>query len=213
MEWVVVDGGSTDDTLAEIDASIFLIDTLVTESDNGIYDAMNKGWRAASGDFLWYINAGDELFPNSIERLKEVVGSWATNRIYCGQWMIKFTNGRETLKEPKPSELNFRMAVSHQATLHPRQAILGTSMYDTGFRLAADYDFFLRARLGGVPFENFDFPLIIYQKGGRTDQSPIQSRRETIVALWRAGSDRKWRGTFKYLTEVVRILVRRVFFF
>lgn len=213
VEWIVVDGGSTDGTLMEIDASGPLVDNLVSENDNGIYDAMNKGWRAAGGDFLWYVNAGDEIFPNAIERLNEVVGSWSKDCIYCGPWLVNLTDGRQILKKPNPSELKFRMAVSHQAILHPRQAIMGTSMYDTRFRLAADYDLFLRASLRGVSFKNLDFPLIIYHKGGRTDQSPIQSKFETVVALWRARSDRRWRGTFKYLNEVIKILLERFFRF
>ena len=60
-EWVVIDGGSTDNTLTVLDLYSDIIDIKISEHDNGIYDAMNKGVKFASGRFIININAGDEM--------------------------------------------------------------------------------------------------------------------------------------------------------
>lgn len=210
LEWVVMDGGSTDGTLAEIEQAGGLIDTLVSERDGGIYDAMNKGARAARGDFLWYMNAGDEVFPDALARLSEVVGAWSADAIYCAPWVVRFRDGTETLRHPAPEELTFRMSVSHQSTIHSRMALLDASMYDERYKLAADFDFFLRTRLRGVPFHTIDIPLTRYHKGGRTDQAPISSKIETISSLWRSTSNEKWKGIFRYAREIRKVLRRSV---
>jgi len=206
LEWLVIDGGSTDGTLAEIKQADNLIDSLISERDGGIYDAMNKGARAAKGDFLWYMNAGDEIFPDALAHLSEVVGAWSADAIYCAPWVVRFPDGSETLRHPAPEELTFRMSVGHQATIHSKKALLDASMYDERYQLAADFDFFLKARLQGVPFHTLDTPLTRYYKGGRTDQAPISSKIETILSLWRSNSREKWRGIFKYTREIRNVL-------
>ena len=62
LEYVIVDGASTDGTLELIGRYADRIDRLVSEPDRGLYDAMNKGLERATGDFVWYINAGDRIF-------------------------------------------------------------------------------------------------------------------------------------------------------
>lgn len=205
LEWVVVDGGSTDDTLNEIRNAGDLIDVLISERDAGIYDAMNKGCRAARGEFLWYMNAGDEVYPEAVARLSDALPSWDIERIYCAPWVEHLQNGAQTLKKPKPEELPFRMSVSHQATIHSKKALVDASMYDVRYRLAADYDFLLRVHLAGVEFCTLDFPLAHFYKGGATDQNRVVSKMETIAALWRNRSDQKWKGTRKYLRQMRKI--------
>ena len=61
IEYIVVDGASTDDTLRMAESRRDLIDLLISEPDNGIYDAMNKGIKLAHGTYLLFLNAGDEL--------------------------------------------------------------------------------------------------------------------------------------------------------
>lgn len=210
LEWVVIDGGSTDGTLREIQYAGGLVDTLISERDRGIYDAMNKGARAARGDFLWYMNAGDEIFPNALLHLSSEVDDWSTEGIYCAPWVIRFSDGTETLRHPAPDELTFRMSVSHQATIHSKTALQNASMYDEQYRLAADFDFLLKARLRGIPFYTVDIPLARYHRGGRTDQYPISSKIESIFSLWRNTSSDKRKGIAKYSRDILNVLRKSV---
>lgn len=70
FEYIIIDGNSTDGTLVLVDK--FGVKNIVSEPDNGIYDAMNKGLAMATGEYIWFMNAGDELFDNDVvERLVE----------------------------------------------------------------------------------------------------------------------------------------------
>ena len=73
IEYIVIDGASKDDTLNIIEEYSPHISKWITETDKGIYDAMNKGIRLASGKFIWFLNAGDRAFNNRVvERLKAI---------------------------------------------------------------------------------------------------------------------------------------------
>lgn len=71
FEWIVIDGGSNDETLAIFDKYKSRIDKFVSESDNGRYDAMNKGIRLASGEYLNFMNAGDLFYHKNILQLSD----------------------------------------------------------------------------------------------------------------------------------------------
>jgi glycosyltransferase involved in cell wall biosynthesis len=68
VQYIIIDGGSTDDTLNVIKRYEDSIDVLLSESDNGIYDAMNKGLNYATGDLVYFLNAGDYLCNNDVLR-------------------------------------------------------------------------------------------------------------------------------------------------
>ena len=70
IEFVIIDGGSTDKTIDIIRQYEDSIDLWISEKDNGIYDAMNKGLERISGDFVWFMNAGDEIYDkNTVEKI------------------------------------------------------------------------------------------------------------------------------------------------
>lgn len=210
LEWIVIDGGSTDETIREIEEARHLIDGVVSEKDTGIYNAMNKGARAANGDLLWYMNAGDEVFPGALGRLDGIVDVLSDEKIYCAPRLIIFQDGTEKLDPPQPEALTHRMSISHQATIHPRELPPVASAYDERYRLAGDFDFFLRAKIGGAQFETLDFPLAIFHRGGRTDQYPITGEIEKISSLWRNSSPERLKGSRRYIRRIRKIIQRRV---
>ena len=65
VEWIVVDGNRTDGSVDFLNSISSEIDTLIVESDKGIYDAMNKGLAAATGEYVWFLNSGDSFYNNS----------------------------------------------------------------------------------------------------------------------------------------------------
>lgn len=75
FEHVVVDGGSIDDTWKIVEAHRDVVTYAVTEPDNGVYDALNKGIRSANTDYYLVMGADDVLFPNAIAEFKEVLGA------------------------------------------------------------------------------------------------------------------------------------------
>jgi glycosyltransferase involved in cell wall biosynthesis len=86
LQYVVVDGGSTDESIAIIDSRRERLFHVFSEPDNGIYDALNKGFSVTSSDIMGWINSGDILFPDSLAIVQEVFSiypeiEWLTSRV------------------------------------------------------------------------------------------------------------------------------------
>ena len=150
-EYIIVDGASKDGTVDIIKRLEPMFKGRLlwkSEPDKGLYDAMNKGIACAKGDFLWFINAGDEIYAP--ETLAHVVSSAKddTDIIY-GKSCVVNADGMKVGEHHKvtPPDLQRKhllngLVVSHQAIL-VRRSIAGN--YDTNYRISADYDWVVRA--------------------------------------------------------------------
>jgi glycosyltransferase involved in cell wall biosynthesis len=148
IEHVLIDGASKDNTLALLQAHAVLLpaSVLVSEPDRGLYDAMNKGLALAKGDYVLFLNAGDELADSHI--LTEIFASEAGAEVYYGHALMVDLDGRpHGLREPlPPKRLHWRslkrgMNVSHQAFIVKRSLALE---YDLSYRICADIDWMIR---------------------------------------------------------------------
>jgi glycosyltransferase involved in cell wall biosynthesis len=130
IEYIIIDGGSTDGTLGIIRKYEHAIDYWVSEKDNGIYDAMNKGCVLAVGEGLVFLNAGDYYVGNVFTGLM-AIPSMLPCRI------------KDKLGNIKPliiKDTNGGMPTSHQAILFRNKK----KLYNVQYKIAADYDFFIR---------------------------------------------------------------------
>ena len=150
IEYVVIDGGSTDGTVDIIKQYAPGISFWVSEPDKGLYDAMNKGLRHATGDYVWFINAGDTL--QTADTLQRVVMKISKKKslpdIIYGETAIVDARGRmigmRRLHAPKElTWKSFRMGmlVCHQSFIVKRAI---APEYDLQYRLSADYDWGIR---------------------------------------------------------------------
>lgn len=149
IEHIVIDGASTDSTL-ELVKQLAPTAQLYSEPDRGIYDAMNKGLDRATGDYLWYMNAGDALpSADTVERLVAATCATQLPDIIYGDTRLVDSEGRDLgLRRLRPPrELNWRsfergMLVCHQAILVKRSL---APKYDLRYRFSADVDWCIRA--------------------------------------------------------------------
>jgi len=149
IEYIIIDGNSTDGTLDIIKKYRQAISLCISEPDNGLYDAMNKGLKLASGDYVWFINAGDTL--GSDTTVQEIVNRFDVENlpdIIYGETQIVDSQGipmaMRRLKAPeKLSWKSFRMGmlVCHQSFIVRRTI---AEQYDLQYRFAADYDWCIR---------------------------------------------------------------------
>ena len=146
IQLVIIDGGSKDSTLEKAKAWLKEGDILISEPDKGIYDAMNKGLKAAHGEYVIFINAGDELFePTTLSRML----SAANNAdVYYGETSIVDDlgniKGSRRLTPPRNltwRSLRFGMCVSHQSILARRSLCPN---YDQQYKISADIDWTIR---------------------------------------------------------------------
>lgn len=139
VEYIVIDGGSTDGTLQVIDRYRERIDLLVSEPDGGVYDAMNKGQRLASGRYLLYMNAGDTFASAQAlgHALTQLQGKG--DEILLGGWLRRQADGSALRCTPSLD----KGAFNHQATLYSRSIHRWHGEYLTVPGLTtADYLFF-----------------------------------------------------------------------
>jgi len=136
VEYVIVDGASTDDTLKVAELHREMIDVLVSEPDKGIYDAMNKGIDLAHGKFLLFLNAGDELTAE----LTAMVDMAPENSvlIYGKTTMINPDGTFDYIKGKRLKSIQRflkGMPLCHQAILYRREVI---GHYDIDFKVMSD---------------------------------------------------------------------------
>lgn len=173
LEYIVVDGNSQDQTKLIIEGYLDHIDKYVSEPDKGIYDAMNKGAKLATGDWILYMNAGDYFYAsNSLISLNHALNSDA-DVILAGveEVLVDDLQTRHFSKMPQPLKEIWRcMPTSHQAILvrTPCQLEYG---FDTGYIWCADHDLLARMYKDGKKFvtENILFCVFDCHSGAARD--------------------------------------------
>lgn len=173
MEYIVIDGASTDGTVDIISRHADRIAYWRSERDKGIYDAMNKGIEAASGDYIIFMNAGDTFTsPNVLESVAAHLGK---HTVVSGEWNRCYADGRVKHAIPKKTEaLKTEMPVCHQATF-TSLAYHKKNPFDTSYRLSADYDFFYRAWRNGESFHYIEETIVDFleAEGASTDNISV----------------------------------------
>lgn len=161
IEYIIIDGASKDGTLDIIDKYHKRIAYFVSEPDNGIYDAMNKGVKASSGDWILFMNAGD-LFCDEkvVEEVVDIIDETAT--FIYGNTICDFS-GIKVVKIPLPLDsLKNSMPFSHQSALI-KSTYHKNNLYDTSYKIAADYNLFYHAYLRSETFQYIPLNISIYE--------------------------------------------------
>ncbi|HYQ89458.1 MAG TPA: glycosyltransferase family 2 protein [Candidatus Binatia bacterium] len=207
IEYWIVDGGSTDGTrdyLASLSASGV---RWVSEPDRGIADAMNKGARLATGQWVAHLHAGDRYLPGALDAI--LAASKGTADVLCGA-ILKDEERGEVRYRPEPSRLRMDMTVHHPATFTRREVFQEIGGFDERYPNAMDYDFFLRAFVRGKRFEVIPETLARMASGGQSERSLWKTYRETHDIRVRV-LGRGWERSYAYfLFLVARGTARRV---
>lgn len=189
-EHLVIDGASTDRTLAvvkEFDSPRLRI---ICEPDKGLYDAMNKGMAAACGQYLIFLNAGDSFFdPQTLQALKQQIEEASSPDIIYGETALCDDAGNligmRRLKAPeKLTWESFRngMLVCHQAFIAKREI---APPYDLTYRFSADFDWCIRCMKQAQTIHNSHRVLIRYLSEGLTTRNHKASLKERYRIMCR----------------------------
>lgn len=205
IEYIIIDGGSTDGTLDIIKKYQYAIHTWISEPDQGIYDAMNKGIRLANGDWVNFMNAGDEFYsPRSVELLKKYFQEKAV--LIYGDVRIVYNSFERTQQAECFSRLWERMACCHQSIFIKKQ-ILAEYMFDLCYPFAADYDLLCKIYLGGYRVTKVDMIISRAAVGGQSDLKRIEVLREFLKISCRSF---KTKTIVIYMRYQSLILLERV---
>lgn len=181
IEYIIIDGCSTDGTIDIIKKYSNQITTWISEPDKGIYDAMNKGINVASGEWINFMNSGDSFYNNNV--IKEFIDKISPNtEIAYGDTMILHTLGNY-IKKPKPlNQILKKMIFGHQATFIKAQ-LHKKYIFDTNFRSSADYNFFYKMYNQKHLFQYIPIVVTNYDatSGMSTDNYHIVKREDAII--------------------------------
>lgn len=172
LEYIIIDGGSSDGTLHILKKYSDRISFWISEPDKGIYDAMNKGLSRAKGEFVWFLNSGDTI--DSSETLSLIARKNTTADVLFGETMLvdsRFRNigiRSELTTRKLPKKLTYKsmvkgMVVSHQSFIC-RKEIAG--FYNTHYRCSADIDWVITALKNSSEIFNCQMVISKYLIGG-----------------------------------------------
>ncbi|WON82824.1 glycosyltransferase family 2 protein [Chromobacterium haemolyticum] len=168
VEYIIIDGASTDGTVETIESHLDIVDNFISEQDNGIYDAMNKGVRLASGDVICMINAGDELEPGAINLVLNSLEIHGSHSIYFGDAYYSYEDtGSKRMVSAQAENIIWKMSICHQAVFIPKSVYYKYGLYSLKYRYAADFDFILRVYMAGERFFYVNGVLAVFIREGQ----------------------------------------------
>ncbi len=190
FEFIVIDGDSTDQSKNILSANNSRITFQVSEPDTGIYNAMNKGIRASKARYLLFLNSGDTLFNNRV--LSEAANSLSDADLVSGDIISRDRDGLEKL-ERSPQQAGLKEMITgtlwHPSTFIKRELFEKLGYYNESYRIAADYDFFVRAVLvAKCSYRHLNLPVAYFELDGLSNQPSffdlMINERKQIQKSW-----------------------------
>ncbi|MBT6440452.1 MAG: glycosyltransferase [Flavobacteriales bacterium] len=154
IEYIIVDGNSTDHTLEVINKYADKIDKIVSEQDTGIYNAMNKGIALSKGAYIGLLNADDCYLPHTVERVVDEFKGGGVDLVYGHMREFVELTDRCLMKTVQSNldEIKMRMSIFHPTIFVSREVYEKTQGYNEKYKIAADYEFVLHAIKCGFSF-------------------------------------------------------------
>lgn len=176
-QWVVIDGGSTDGTRGIINQFLPLVDYWVSERDNGPYDAMNKGMDQAKGQYILFMNSGDQLAaPDTIARISNAVKHYNHPDLLYGDSLEMTVSGEHLFKQARSHRTAwYGMFAHHQSILYRRKSV-SSIRYRVEYPIGADYAFTLEALRQANGIARLSFAVSIFKHGGLSFEHARQGR-------------------------------------
>jgi glycosyltransferase involved in cell wall biosynthesis len=195
VEYIIIDGGSSDGTLDIINANMHKISKVISERDNGIYDAMNKGIKLATGDIIGILNSDDFYFDKLV--LFDVIQEFAKNPdldIIYGNIVYVNQNKPDVIERKWISE-NYYKKYFEDGNVPPHPALFlkkcvykHVKHFDLDFRLASDYEFMLRVFKSDLfKIKYFNRMMVKMRLGGATNKNwkNIYKGNIEVIKSWK----------------------------
>lgn len=208
FEYIIIDGKSKDGTLAIAEKYKSSVNKLISEPDKGLYDAMNKGLKNASGDFVWFMNAGDEINDNQVvEKIYKAISD-EIDVLYGDAFFVDNDGNIQGLrseitphrlpKDLKWQDMKLGMLVCHQAFI-ARKSIAPLYMANN---LSADVDWEIECLKQAREVKYLNFVVAKYLTGGISNKQLKRSLLDRYEVL------KKHFGLTGVITAHLQILLR-----
>jgi glycosyltransferase involved in cell wall biosynthesis len=187
IEYIIVDGKSTDNTLQIIEKYKDRISVVISEKDSGLYDAMNKGLQVATGDYVWFMNGGDQI--NDADVLTNLFSQNIDADIFYSDTNLIDESGKylsllsEIGHNNAPANLTHKsmqrgMVVCHQSFIAKKNI---TSPFNLKYKISADIDWVIKCLKKSKKNYKLDFCLSKFMTGGVSSKNRWRAVRERFV--------------------------------
>ncbi len=220
IEYIIIDGGSTDNTIEIIKANTKYISNWVSEPDKGLYDAMNKGIKRAKGELIGIINSDDWYEPNAVEVVVEAYLSNRDKKIFHSDRYDVYPKGERKKFPFNPSVFKFKfLAMTYN---HPSMFVASVLYddynYNTNLKVCSDYQFVLTSFLKDRnQFAYIKKATVNFRLGGLSGQIPLNKLlKELYLARRNAGMSifsSIFAGLCKLGFETIKFILKRPNFF
>ena len=184
IEYIVIDGASSDSTLSIIEQHKSKIAQIISEKDKGIYDAMNKGLKLASGDYVLFLNAGDEFYSNqtltSVFNLGEADVYYGNTAVVDGSGVVLGDRRLTPPDELNWKSLKFGMCVSHQSFIAKRSLC---AQYDMNYSISSDIDWVISILKKSKKIINTKNYVSKFLEGGTSNKNRKLALKERFIIM------------------------------
>lgn len=202
IEYIIIDGGSSDGTVDIIKKYADRLAYWVSEPDKGIYDAMNKGVFLAKGEWIYFIGASDLLLKNSFQTI--FLQKIEAEVIY-GDIIMMYPKGQKQIKKAiSASSLLYRMLTSHQAILMQTKAIKEQKGFNLDYKILADFDLMQRSYLSGVTFQYVPIPVAEFKFDGVS--SKVSKEDIDFYRIMKSNKSIKYPMMYFIILETKRLI-------
>ena len=219
VEYIIIDGGSTDGTLEIIQKYEEQIDYWICEPDSGIYDAMNKGVSLASGEYIAFLNADDYYFSqNTLNIISINILRKNVDVIYGDMHILNENDERKERAHYVGIKYGWfpysmywiwiRMVFGHPASFTARKRLIGLGGFSESFKIAADYDFFIRLFVKNGTFQYVPEVLAVFREGGVSTTNLKLLEQENLMVL---SKNNYWIALIVSLLRKAILSIKKIF--
>jgi glycosyltransferase involved in cell wall biosynthesis len=189
IEYIVIDGGSTDGTQEIVNRFADGVDLFISEQDNGISDGFNKGISLAKGEIIGLINSDDTLLPGALQQVGDFFLTKPEMQVAHGDLLLY--SGDHLVKKVVPAGrwwYPWRLVLfNHPATFVRKSVYNSYGLFSLQYRIAMDVEIYLRWVVSGVRIGYLPEPLAVMHYGGTSDRHPYDGYREVRRAYLEHG--------------------------
>jgi glycosyltransferase involved in cell wall biosynthesis len=189
IEYIIIDGGSSDGTLEIIKKYEDRIDYWVSEQDKGIYDAMNKGIKAFSGDYINFLNAGDSFVSNEV--LAKVFDKKQKYDLVYGAIALQSSENKFLTNVYPKKFTKFNLIFWGTGTLNHQTMFVNRNIlvkYSLDYRLKGELNWYFDLYKNIKSIRVVDFPIVNYMLGGTGDINYIDNIKEALFVQYKQNS-------------------------
>lgn len=214
VEYIIIDGGSTDGTLDIIKKYEDKIDYWLSEKDNGIYDAWNKAVRMTSGEWISFLGADDYYLDKSLELYVKFINDNNISYDYISSKVNLITQNKEHIriigKNYKWEIFRRYMNVAHVGSLHNIKLFKEVGLYDTKYKIAADYELLLRKK-EQLSTGYIDIISAYMRDGGISHRGIQKVFSEVVQAKTKTANINIFIAYFDFFVSFAKYFIRRMY--